>query len=80
VITLPAVPKVVTNTIVNNTTNVTNVTREDREPSVVFFGGGVPTMPPPPPPSAPPSGVRNLTGVGAAGAPMQRGVTFPGMR
>jgi hypothetical protein len=80
VITLPAVPKIVTNTIVNNTTNVTNVTREDREPSVVFFGGGVPSMPPPPPPSAPPSGTRNLTGLGAAGAPMQRGVTFPGMR
>ena len=80
VITQPAVPKIVTNTTVNNTTNVTNVVKEDRRPSVEFFGGGVPSTPPTPPPSAPPSGVRNLTGIGAAGAPMGGGVAFPGTR
>jgi hypothetical protein len=81
VITQPVAPKIVTTTTVNNTTNVTTVVKEDRQPSVVFFGGGVPSTPPPsPPPSAPPSGVRNLTGLGAAGAPMGGGVAFPGTR
>jgi hypothetical protein len=80
VITQPVVPKVVNTTTVNNTTNVTNVVKEDRQPSVVFIGGQVPSRPPSPPPSPAPSGVRNLTGLGAAGAPMGGGVAFPGTR
>jgi hypothetical protein len=72
-------PKVVNVTTINNTTNVTTVIKEDRRPSAVFIGGIVPSPPPPSPPPSRPSGVPNLTGLGATGAPMQRGVTFPGM-
>jgi hypothetical protein len=73
----PPRPKIVNNTTVNNTTNVTTVIEDDHEPSAVFIGGGVPTPVPPTPPPSPVPGPRNLTGLGATGAPMQRGVTFP---
>lgn len=72
-------PKIVNTTTVNNTTNVTNVVKEDRQPSLVVIGGATPIPPPSPPPSVPSPG-RNLTGLGAAGAPMGGGVPFPGQR
>ena len=72
-------PKIVNVTTVNNTTNVTNVVHVDRQPSVVFFGPLVPVTPPTtPPPTPAPTGLRNTTGLGAAGTPIQGGVTFPG--
>jgi hypothetical protein len=76
VISPSAAPKVINNTTVNNTTNVTTVVKPDRRPSVVFINPSVPSPPPSPPPSvSSPSG--NLTGLGASGAPMQPGVSFP---
>jgi hypothetical protein len=80
VVNQPAPPKIVNVTTVNNTTNVTNVVHDDHEPGFVVIGGQMPVPPPNPPPSPAPSGVRNLTGLGATGAPMQRGVVFPGQR
>jgi len=82
VISTPPAPKIENNTTVNNTTNVTNVLRERRQPALVFFPPRVPPSTPPttPPPSAASSGPRNLTGLGATGAPMQSGVPFPGTR
>jgi hypothetical protein len=78
VVTKP--PKIVNVTTVNNTTNVTTVVKQDRQPAgVVFFGGQNPSpIPPSPPPSASPR--PNTTGLGAAGTPMGAGVPFPGMR
>jgi|AraplaMF_Col_mMF_1032025.scaffolds.fasta_scaffold00207_52 hypothetical protein len=75
-------PKIVNVTTVNNTTNVTNVVHEDNdEPGFVVIGGQTPLPPPTtPPPTRAPTGVRNLTGLGATGAPMQGGVVFPGQR
>ncbi len=75
----PAEPKVINVTTVNNTTNVTTVVKEDRQPSLVVIGGQVPSQPPPTP-SPTPSGPRNLTGLGATGTPMGAGVAFPGSR
>jgi hypothetical protein len=77
VVNQPAPPKIVNVTTVNNTTNVTNVVHDDHQPGFVVIGGQTPI---PPPPSPAPTGVRNLTGLGATGAPMQRGVVFPGQR
>jgi hypothetical protein len=79
VINQPPAAKVVSVTTVNNTTNVTNVVKEDRRPSVVFIGGQVPSPPPSPPPSVTRPG-SNLSGLGAAGTPFGRGVSFPGQR
>ncbi|MDQ7247763.1 DUF6600 domain-containing protein [Dongia sedimenti] len=71
-------PDVVNVTNVNNTTtNVTAVTKPDRRPAVVL----IPSFPPSPQPTPSPGGgspASNLTGLGAAGAPMQGGVRFPG--
>ena len=61
----------------NNTTNVTTVTKPDRRPAVVL----IPSSPPGPQPTPSPGGgnpTPNLSGLGAAGAPMQGGVRFPG--
>ena len=61
----------------NNTTNVTTVTKPDRRPAVVL----IPSFPPGPQPTPSPGGgnpTPNLSGLGAAGAPMQGGVRFPG--
>jgi len=80
VVAQPSVPKIVNVTTVNNTTNVTTVVKEDRRPSVVFIGGQVPSPPTPTPPSPAPSTPRNLTGLGATGTPISRGVVFPGQR
>jgi hypothetical protein len=80
VVAQPSVPKIVNVTTVNNTTNVTTVVKEDRRPSAVFIGGQVPSPPTPTPPSPAPSTPRNLTGLGAAGTPISRGVVFPGQR
>jgi hypothetical protein len=80
VVAQPSVPKIVNVTTVNNTTNVTTVVKEDRRPSVVFIGGQFPTPPTPTPPSPAPSTPRNLTGLGATGTPISRGVVFPGQR
>jgi hypothetical protein len=80
VMSRPDAPKVVNNTTVNNTTNVTTVVKPDRPPAAVVIGGFRPSpVPPNPPPSAPVPG-RNITGLGATGAPMQSGVSFPGQR
>jgi hypothetical protein len=72
-------PKVVNVTTVNNTTNVTNVVKQDRRPAVVLIPAYPPLPPPSPPPSARPPG-SNLTGLGASGTPIQRGVPFPGQQ
>src|SRR4051812_20630800 len=83
VINQPTVPKVVNVTTINNTTNVTNVVKEERRPSLVVITGHAPFPPPSPPPSPPPvfsNPGRNVTGLGAAGTPMGRGVVFPGQR
>ncbi|GAB2178691.1 DUF6600 domain-containing protein [Dongia sp. agr-C8] len=79
VVNRPATPKVVNVTTVNNTTNVTTVVKEERQPALVVIGGQVPS-PPPPTPSPTPSTPRNLTGLGATGTPIGGGVPFPGSR
>jgi hypothetical protein len=73
-------PKVVNVTTVNNTTNVTNVVKEDHEPSLVVIGGFRPSPPPSMPPPSVPSSPRNLTGLGATGTPIGGGVSFPGAK
>lgn len=75
----PEPPKVVNVTTVNNTTNVTTIVKPDPRPAVVLFVPPVPVPPPSPPPSlGGPSA--NLTGLGAAGTPIQGGVAFPGAK
>jgi hypothetical protein len=81
VIGRPDTPKVVNNnTTVNNTTNVTTVVEQDRQPAAVVINGFRPSPPPPSPPPSVPGPGRNITGLGAAGAPMQSGVSFPGQK
>jgi hypothetical protein len=75
VVNPPAAPKIVNVTTVNNTTNVTTVVKEVRQPSLVIIGGQTPS---PPPPTVPPSNPVNRTGLGAAGTPIGGGVAFPG--
>jgi len=74
-------PTVVNNTTVNTTTNVTTVGPSDDDDDPFFLvGPGFFPHPHPPFPEPRPVPNRNLTGLGAAGTPIQSGVGFPGRR
>jgi hypothetical protein len=75
----PEPPEVVNVNTVNNTTNVTTIVKPDPRPAVVLFTPSVP-VPPPSPPAGVGNPGANLTGLGAAGTPIQGGVAFPGTK
>jgi hypothetical protein len=81
VITPPPPPRVVNVTTVNNnSTNVTTVAPDDDDDGLLFIPRRIRPHPPFPIPPRRHFGIPNITGLGATGTPIQRGVTFPHFR